>query len=113
MHDALEALNHAAHKPLKHNRLTSGEMLSNNWRAVGFGISHLALRDASGGCERSVRAGGCEAMGVALWQSWTRRGPNRRVGGGYTGVALTWVGRGQRGSHRPSHLEIFSSKQFR
>ena len=41
---------------IKHNRLTSGEMLPNDRRAVGFSSSQLGLRDAS--IDRSVWGGG-------------------------------------------------------
>ena len=39
----------------KHNRLTSVELQSNDWRAVVFGSGQLGLRDTSSGCERIER----------------------------------------------------------
>ena len=39
----------------KHSRITSGEFLSNDRRAVGLAISQLGLRDASGVFERTAR----------------------------------------------------------
>ena len=65
---------------------------------MGLGSSQLGLRDASGGCEGIrgggggvKRWGGGSSDGVRLWESWRRGGPNRRAGGGWTG--LSWVNR--------------------
>ena len=55
-------INHFSY--LEDNRLTSGEMLSNDRRAVDFDSSQLGPRDASIG-----RVG---AQGLGDWEGWTK-----------------------------------------
>ena len=68
---------------LKHNRLTSGELLKNYRRAVGFGSKQLGLRD------EGVQAGG--GQGVRLRR---RVGFKSECGGGWTMEVLKGEGNG-------------------
>ena len=72
---------------LKHNRLASDEMLSNNRRAVGFGSTQLGLRDASirsGWVGRIGRRNerGFRAPGGGVWTGGVLKGKLRGGGGG-------------------------------
>ena len=67
---------------VKHNPLTSGDLLSNNRRAVAFGSSQLGLRDASiggggggGGEMGRGGGGGGEGSGVGRGVRVGRAGP--------------------------------------
>ena len=94
---------------LKHNRLTSGKLFSNDQPAVAIGSAQLALRDASNGrgsTDWGVGSGGLDEKGVHT-SRW------RRVDEGKWGMrGLIECGRGQalKIKNRPSHQEIVASK---
>ena len=89
------------YRSMKHNRLKSGESLSNERRAVSFGSSRLWQGDVSNrGIDSSVRVcGGGGGGGVGGWVHargvWLRRlherGFKSTGGGGWTmGVLRGW-----------------------